>query len=514
VDLDQRAEELLSELQSVNERRNELTAVAVLPPELLARIFEYCRDTSLNEPPIRWAVVSHVCRRWRFVALAHPVLWTVIDFFYEGWAEAMLSRSEGLFISVTTGVRRWSMPDMQGYFQQNLTGPETNELARCQNLAVRGPDAQDIVEPEWTEFLSAPAPFLESFELDMSNLRGWSRANDLPSPLFGGDLPALARLILKNCWFNGFNGPLLHNLTHLDLQYKQLELPASTLDVFAILRSAPRLQSVILLNCINDASGLPVTKVDLPELRHFRIEDCASACALYLDCLTADPVKLYISCWYQFDNRLSPLLQCISNYRLGATRDGRSMNYLCLSLTNSDTRTITIHAAPIVDAEDNPSLDFSWKMDEWTLYTEDIDYQRDYSDCDVMNIAEGLGLDECTVIEVSSCELVERIARHLQSCEELRLRPDAMDRHSLTALHGFLTDEVKLAWLPALRMLTIYDMDFGVNGEGLVQWLVTRRASDLGPFIVNFEGCSRMPQATASDLESLKLEIHFEGQQR
>ncbi|KAI0266525.1 hypothetical protein BC834DRAFT_783046, partial [Gloeopeniophorella convolvens] len=92
-------------------RRNALSLVGRLPPELLSRIFAFhaanqpiARDPIYNyddpNPPsmaqveLGWITVTHVCRAWRAVALADPSLWRTIVFDLGAeWAGEMLARS-------------------------------------------------------------------------------------------------------------------------------------------------------------------------------------------------------------------------------------------------------------------------------------------------------------------------------------------------------------------------------------------------------------------------------------
>ncbi|VDB93543.1 unnamed protein product [Peniophora sp. CBMAI 1063] len=69
---------------ALNERRNELALPALLPPEVLALIFNWLAaiyPMSLQAPgtsrrtSLGWVTVSHVCRRWRSVILDQPSLW-------------------------------------------------------------------------------------------------------------------------------------------------------------------------------------------------------------------------------------------------------------------------------------------------------------------------------------------------------------------------------------------------------------------------------------------------------
>jgi len=64
-------------------QRNMLVPISILPAEILARIFHF--SASSEQPYSRslgWVHVTHVCRRWRQIALDDPTLWTHFFFPY------------------------------------------------------------------------------------------------------------------------------------------------------------------------------------------------------------------------------------------------------------------------------------------------------------------------------------------------------------------------------------------------------------------------------------------------
>src|SRR6266850_2972375 len=85
---------------SLLSRRNVLAPISVLPTELLARIFHFC---ALAEPlwmsqlpsKLGWITVTHVCQRWRQVALDDTSLWARITGFSRSpkWIAESLARA-------------------------------------------------------------------------------------------------------------------------------------------------------------------------------------------------------------------------------------------------------------------------------------------------------------------------------------------------------------------------------------------------------------------------------------
>lgn len=70
-------------IQEMEYRRNALVPISRLPPETLVEIFAFLpfpADTSGCVSYLTLISVTHVCRRWREVALSFPSLWSYINF--------------------------------------------------------------------------------------------------------------------------------------------------------------------------------------------------------------------------------------------------------------------------------------------------------------------------------------------------------------------------------------------------------------------------------------------------
>ncbi|KAI0047739.1 hypothetical protein FA95DRAFT_1492138, partial [Auriscalpium vulgare] len=90
-------------LRLMRARRNELAPVFALPTEIMAEIFALLatvdvprcyRHLHVRQYRLGWVNVTHVCRRWRALALDLPRLWTSISFALgRKWAEVFLARS-------------------------------------------------------------------------------------------------------------------------------------------------------------------------------------------------------------------------------------------------------------------------------------------------------------------------------------------------------------------------------------------------------------------------------------
>jgi len=83
---------------SILTRRNMLVPISTLPAEILARIFHFnAFSAKPYSPTLRhgWISVTHVCRRWRQVALDDSTLWTHFSAYpqSEEWIAERLSRA-------------------------------------------------------------------------------------------------------------------------------------------------------------------------------------------------------------------------------------------------------------------------------------------------------------------------------------------------------------------------------------------------------------------------------------
>jgi F-box-like len=94
---------LAEALSAVRTRLNELTAIAILPTEVLELIFGFCITWLYghHKPKFRLAWVQ-VCRRWRSISLNSPHLWHCIDLCNSPLANEFLIRSKSTPISIVS----------------------------------------------------------------------------------------------------------------------------------------------------------------------------------------------------------------------------------------------------------------------------------------------------------------------------------------------------------------------------------------------------------------------------
>lgn len=253
-----------------------------LPPEILSAVFHHtkngCRAGYMSN--IQWVrCVSHVCRRWRSIALSDPSLWT------EGFpmnAEAVqmfLKRSKNLPIVIDKKIASKMLPLPQ--FQHLIL----SFMERARALYVDVPNTSKDISII-LKALQINMPRLEI--LDLSFSEPWPRwATTLPTPA-GSDIPIpkpenlkhVQILKLRGCWFD-WDRVEARNLTMLCL----CDLPpgsgSSLEQIFRILKHSPGLQNLHLTKVARDETpssspSVPLVDFSLSQLKCLELVETGS----------------------------------------------------------------------------------------------------------------------------------------------------------------------------------------------------------------------------------------------
>ena len=152
---------------------NTLVPISMLPPEMLACVFQIAVDTHRDHhhristtPPYAWIFLTHVCAHWRAVALATPTLWNEIVLpCRQQWVREMLARSQNVPLVVRhrlpTSFRR-PADDLLRALQIAL-----GALYRIRILTLYLPSE---TYRKIAELLLRPAPLLQHLGLYTSNI--------------------------------------------------------------------------------------------------------------------------------------------------------------------------------------------------------------------------------------------------------------------------------------------------------------------------------------------------------
>jgi len=233
--IDEELESLEKTSRTLKIRRNALAPISRLPPETIAIIFsflslprEYLRLlTGDKQDLLAWLRVSHVCHRWREIALDQPRFWSRIDFttLTSAGATEVLSRSKmaPLELEANLSCVHWG-GDRVNAFGKQLSS-HVSHISRL-NITADFSDLQTIIEQ-----LGSPAPDLEWLSLivdDECHLRRMGIPSNaiIPHALFDGAAPRLSRLQLDHCDIS-WASPVFKSLRILELQMlSQLARPS------------------------------------------------------------------------------------------------------------------------------------------------------------------------------------------------------------------------------------------------------------------------------------------------
>ena len=291
--IDEELESLEKTARTLKLRRNALAPISRLPPETIAIVFsflslprEYARLlTGDKQDHLAWLRVSHVCHRWREIALNQPRFWSHVDFttLTSAGATEVLSRSKmaPLELEANLSCVHWAR-DRLDAFRTQLAN-HVSHTCRL-NITADGHDLQSIIDQ-----LKSPAPALERLSLvveDEAYLRMGISANvKIPLALFDCTAPRLSRLQLDHCNIS-WKSPLLKGLRILELQTLSTRpglgewLDAMEqmlqLDTLVVNYATPRAPPV------DTPASHPTRVITHPSLKQLNLAASASDCTLAL----------------------------------------------------------------------------------------------------------------------------------------------------------------------------------------------------------------------------------------
>ncbi|KAK7051253.1 hypothetical protein VNI00_004753 [Paramarasmius palmivorus] len=185
--------------------RNSFVPIHQLPNELLSEIFLSCADLEwigsmlpsyclidlIDEPPWGWIFITHVCQRWRMVALDIATLWTSLNLGYPDWAVEMLKRSRSAPLRIQYSARGVGSKGLQ-VLEQVLA----DDIARVLTLALSYGKEDEIQRLLLT---LGPAPLLEKLHLEAyASGRSITNGPFLPACFPGHTIPKLTHLSIVN----------------------------------------------------------------------------------------------------------------------------------------------------------------------------------------------------------------------------------------------------------------------------------------------------------------------------
>ncbi|KAJ6581526.1 hypothetical protein B0H19DRAFT_983573 [Mycena capillaripes] len=243
--IDQEIDKYRESIRALQSRRNALSPIGRLPPEMLSRIFLFCS----NPDSLSWIKeVSHISRHWRAVALGCPNLWSFPIFSQPKWADEMLKRSKMAPLTVKADLT-YMTPRMVNTVHSSL-----GQISRIGELDVRT-GSRSV--PEILN-LTDTAPYLHSLCLASPGFAQEEHFT-LPDTFLNGEAPRLRRLELTR-FFIAWDSPLLSNLLHLKIQNPGPTARPSMKELIEALERMPLLESLEL------DGALPIIAADVSTL--------------------------------------------------------------------------------------------------------------------------------------------------------------------------------------------------------------------------------------------------------
>ncbi len=207
------------EIQSLKRRRNELSPIAVLPPEGLSKIFIFVRDLCNDLPHstcrTHWICVGHVSHHWREAALGCPTLWSIPVLSKPNLAQEMIHRSKMVPLTISLTTKSCS-PRVLKQLQNALS-----QISRIQSIRLTLPLGRYPQElGTMLSSFSQPAPLLENIDLSSpihSTPKDWLNLPQGALP----DTPRLRDVMFDSIYFSWGLGIFKHrNLISLQLRHR------------------------------------------------------------------------------------------------------------------------------------------------------------------------------------------------------------------------------------------------------------------------------------------------------
>ena len=300
--IDAEIKSLEESLRVLKYRRNALSPVSSLHPELFAAIFSILclpGTSSQDGKPVDYHLarlrVSHVCHQWREITLNLPLLWSYVNFTSKslssvGIAETLVrAKLAPLRFEANFPGHLWDH-DRSHTFQKALH----THAPHIRHLQI---SADDVLLHDILEGLRVVSPVLTLKHLSLSSITTEKRGRiwaSIPDTLFNSSTPKLSRLKLDNCNIS-WRSPLFKGLKYLEILNPSVNARPELTVWLAALDEMPQLTTLTLRSASPIAPPFPFVvsyTVTLPSLKSLNIfaspRDCALALAhLDLPALTS-----------------------------------------------------------------------------------------------------------------------------------------------------------------------------------------------------------------------------------
>lgn len=532
-------------IRDLKTRRNGLTWICRLPPEILSHIFSFLPNSQQGNSMhyLKWVQLSHVCQHWRAVALGCPALWTHLTFSVFQKADCvseMLARSKSTELSIDANLSYHTKP----------IDPIENALGHLDRVKYINIAAMPATLTKLFGTLESAAPKLRALTMQSSisshlYSSSFSSGFRLPVTFLRGGTPKLTKLELLNCpilWNEGIPEMFKSNLTVLKLHGVRYTNPHGTMIHFPptleqlldILGYMPSIQSLDLEDTLPTACGnteglrFHDRIVALPELKRLRLKsstlDCAdflgtlvipSTCLMSITCAPSKYVRKEIDA---FMHALTKARR-VSKTELRALSISYSQHY-SIRFQFSDTSPVNPEVWTYHETPADFTNDLTFQANE---------YQVESATRALLNsVCGGLHLDELEFLRVYQISAVakQEWEQHFGKLEKLkRIRVagtsapgllQAMVPRTQVGTRKEVQADMSFA---ALRHLVLAAVDFddeyvtdtGVTAEVLMDTLMLRASYGSEMKELEIDTASRFYEADEKKLEDVVVKLRWDG---
>lgn len=261
---------------------NRLVPVFRLAPEIISEILTYVAHDGENYfYSCRWLKTTHVCHKWREVALHSPRVWSHLCLNSNtDCLKEIIARSKEAPLHVTTG---WAVP------KGNLD-LVWSQLYRIHTLQLQ----LDISRPEITIPSPFNAPELRCLEVTDKH---WKYPHTKPIPSEDWHLPKLQR-VKTHCYtfLLPWTGAMFRSpITHLSL-YQPIPSTSTLEETLEALAGMPNLQSLELHKVLPPLFHGAGRNAHLPHLKLLDLTDTCKGCSRLLKHLSFPPTATLQIC--------------------------------------------------------------------------------------------------------------------------------------------------------------------------------------------------------------------------
>ncbi|KAG1739998.1 hypothetical protein EDB19DRAFT_2039214, partial [Suillus lakei] len=270
TEIDNELAALRERMRALRTRRNSLSPISSIPPEILGTIFvHHVEQTQLLHAPdapavLSWLFIGHVCRHWCEVALGTLELWATPFLNSSQATEEMLLRSKMAPLKLRIGRN----------YRMDCVKKTLLHIERLQEITFpffNGGTTHRCVTVFFNKLSSCFAPKLQSLSLE-----GGFRRTQVTIPT-SFPAPNLRSLQIKRCNLS-WTSSVLTGLTVLNITKLSPECLPTLDELISALRRMPALRTLNLEDALPtlppQTTSLPcasrATNVRLPHLKHLR----------------------------------------------------------------------------------------------------------------------------------------------------------------------------------------------------------------------------------------------------